>query len=210
MIGDRVKELRKLQGMTQKDLAEKLGLKSQTTIAAIENNKNNPSNELLVKLADFFDVSTDYLLGKETPVLPSDAIPVVTTEFSNIPIVGVVRAGLPILATENIEGYITLPSSMMNKSKEYFALRIKGDSMNLEFQEGSIIVVEKTNILDNGEIGVVLIDGSESTVKKVVQNKNMITLIPMSNNSIHIPTMYDLSKDEVHIVGRVKHAIKSY
>lgn len=210
MIGDRVKEMRKLIGMTQKDLAEALGLKSQTTIAAIEKNKNNPSSELLMKMSDFFKVTTDFLLDKEAPIIPSEPLPPTVNDLVNIPIVGSVRAGLPMLTNENIEGHIPLPSSMINNNKEYFALTIKGDSMNLEFQEGSIIIVEKTNIVDNGEIGVVLIDRSEATVKKVVNNKKMITLIPMSSNPIHLPTMYDLSRDDVQIVGKVKHVIKSY
>jgi repressor LexA len=210
MIGDRVKELRKLLGITQKDLAEKLGLKSQTTIAAIEKNKNNPSNELLMRMADLFNVSTDFLLGKELPIASFEPLSVGINDYISVPIVGAVRAGLPILATENIESSISLPSSMITKNKEYFALRIKGDSMNLEFQEGSIIIVEKTNIVNNGEIAVILIDGCEATVKKVIMSKNMITLIPMSSNAIHIPTMYDLSKDEIQIIGKVRHAIKSY
>jgi repressor LexA len=301
MIGDRVKELRKLLGMTQKDLAEHLGLKSQTTIAAIENSKNKPSNELLSKMADLFKVSTDFILGKverdsgyllllfaeklnkhmreanitidelskklnipkqhinaiknaeldieiytsyktvgeylklspedlhylmsytykalqhnmlnedeEELVAPSRLTSLASKRFINIPILGVVRAGTPIFASENIEGYIPLPSSMVNSSKNYFALTINGDSMNLEFQEGNIIVVEKTNVVDNGEIGVILFDGHEATVKKVTQHNNMITLIPMSTNSIHKPTMYDVEKDDVKIVGKVKYAIKGY
>lgn len=210
MIGDRVKELRKQLSLTQKDLAEKLGLKSQTTIAAIEKNKNNPSNDLLMRMADLFKVSTDFLLGKEAPITASEALSVTAHDFISVPIVGAVRAGLPILATENIESSISLPSTMINKNKEYFALKIKGDSMNLEFQDGSIIIVEKTNIVNNGEIGVVLIDSCEATVKKIIMNKNMITLIPMSSNTIHIPTMYDLTKDDIQIIGKVKHAIKSY
>jgi repressor LexA len=301
MIGDKVKELRKLLGMTQKDLADSLGLKSQTTIAAIENNKNRPSNELLSKMADFFKVSTDFLLEKvnqdpsylrllfseklkeklkqerltienlskkldlpvqdlmimknanigidsfaryqtvaeyigfpledihlmmtktpnslkhdmqlvdeETPVYPSGMYTTPKMDLVSIPIVGVVRAGIPIFANENIEGHIPLPCSMVNWNKDYFALKIKGDSMNLEFQEGNIIVVEKTNVVDNGEIAVVLVDGSEATVKKVVQQNHMITLIPMSTNSKHTPTMYNVEKDDVHIIGKVKYAIKGY
>jgi repressor LexA len=301
MIGDKVKELRKLLGMTQKDLADKLGLKSQTTIAAIESNKNKPSNELLSKMADLFKVSTDFLLGKieqdggylrllfsvklnekmknenftveelsnklnisgrdlmciknaqldrhafscyktvaeyigysiydlhalmsntykalksdivdeteEDLIISSKSPSIMVYDFINIPILGVVRAGLPILAAENIEGHIPLPCSMISDSKDYFALRVHGDSMNSEFKEGSIIVVEKTNIIENGEIAVILVNGNEATVKKVVQNSNMITLIPMSSNPIHTPTMYDMVKDEIQIVGKVKHAIKSY
>lgn len=293
MIGDRVKELRKLLGMTQKDLADKLGLKSQTTIAAIENNKNKPSNELLSKMADFFNVSTDFLLGKvddddgylfllfsvklkekmkeknitveelskklnisieslntiknaeinknifyeyqdvaeyightiedahavmcyskqQLKLIASakdKSISILTDDYLTIPILGAVRAGVPMLADENIESFIPLPWTMVNRCKEYFALRIHGDSMNVEFKEGSLIIVEKTNIIENGEIAVVLINGDEATVKKVVQNSNMITLIPMSTNPIHTPTMFDMMKYEIKILGKVKHAIKSY
>jgi repressor LexA len=300
MIGDKVKELRKLLGMTQKDLAETLGLKSQTTIAAIEINKNKPSNELLSKMSDLFKVSTDFLLEKVEqdsgyvrlllsaklnkkmkeenleveqlskklnisqhdlmviknaqsdinafdsyrtvakyielskeelhllayyankslkPDVPQESeeyllrlteSPSFKSDFMNVPILGVVRAGSPILANENIEGYIPLPFSMISKNKDYFALRVKGDSMNLEFKEGSIIIVEKTSTIENGEIGVVLVNDYEATVKKVVKNKSMITLIPMSSNSIYSPTMYDMENDEIKIAGKVKHAIKSY
>jgi repressor LexA len=293
MIGDKVKELRKLLGITQKDLAEHLGLKSQTTIAAIENNKNKPSNELLSRMSDLFNVSTDFLLEKvnhdagyirlllssklkkhmkdenltledlskklnlpleqlraienaehsvdasesfkaladyvklpieennllmySAPGKPkkdfiasSDLTSMMANDLVNIPIVGVVRAGTPILAVENIEGYIPLPRYMINDSKEYFGLTVKGDSMNLEFKEGSTIIVEKTNVVENGQIGLILVDGCDATVKKIVQQNNMITLIPMSSNSDHVPTMYDLKRDEVQIVGKVKHAIKSY
>jgi repressor LexA len=300
MIGDKVKELRKLLDMTQKDLAEKLGLKSQTTIAAIENNKNKPSNELLSRMSDLFKVSTDFLLEKveqdggylrlllsaklnkkmkeekmtveelakklnipsqhlmvikngqgdmdaldsyravaeysglsmaelnflmsssykplkidlpqesEEYSLNSTEAPSLRADIINIPILGVVRAGSPILANENIEGYMPLSTSMISGSKDYFALKVKGDSMNLEFNEGSIIIVEKTNIIENGQIGIVLVNDYEATVKKIVKNKNMITLIPMSSNSVYTPTMYDMANDEIKIVGKVKLAIKSY
>jgi repressor LexA len=299
MIGDKVKELRKLLGMTQKDLADKLELKSQTTIAAIESNKNKPSNELLSKMSDLFKVSTDFLLEKveldggylcllfsvklnekmkeenltvkelsdklnisvkalniiinaqldehtffeypivaeyiglteedadclmsysfdmlESPKRPREVlkptyvkVAYAMNDFLSIPIVGAVKADLPILAAENVEGYIPLPLSIVGNHMYYFALKIKGDSMNLELKEGDMIVVEKTGIIDNGEIGVVLINDNEITVNKVVHNQNMITLIPMSSNPIHTPTMYDMEKDKVKILGKVKHAIKSY
>lgn len=130
--------------------------------------------------------------------------------FINIPIVGSVRAGEPIVAQDNIEGYQpTLKDNLCN-DKEYFYLRVQGDSMNLEFNEGSLLLIEKAPWVENGTIAVVLIDGMEATVKKVIQNENMITLIPMSNNPEHVPHMYDVVKDKITIVGKVKQAIKIY
>jgi transcriptional regulator with XRE-family HTH domain len=65
MIGNKIKELRKSKGITQNELATILGLKSQSTIASIENNKNKPSSELLIKIAEYFNVTVDYLISTE-------------------------------------------------------------------------------------------------------------------------------------------------
>lgn len=293
MIGDRVRELRKLLGMTQKDLAYKLGLKSQTTIAAIESNKNKPSNELLSKMADFFNVSTDFLLGKVDDdggyllllfsvklnekmkeenisveelserlnisveslmtiknaeinknayyeyqdvaeyightlkeaqnvmaysknqlrliaLAKAKSISIIADYYLIIPVIEVKKADVPILADENISGYIPLAWTMARSNREYFALDIRDDSMNVEFRHPSTIIAEIASTVKNGEIAVLLINGHELMVRKVVQNSNMITLIPMSTNPNHIPTMFDMTKDEIKIVGKVSHAIKIY
>lgn len=139
-----------------------------------------------------------------------DFTPVNINDFINIPIVGSVRAGKPILAQENIEGYNLVPRKDLCSGKDYFYLKVQGDSMNLEFNEGSLLLIEKTPWVENGTIAVVLIDGLEATVKKVIQNGNMITLIPMSTNPKHLPHMYDVVKDQIQIVGRVKQATKIY
>jgi repressor LexA len=82
--------------------------------------------------------------------------------------------------------------------------------MNLEFQEGSILIVEKTSCIENNEIGIVLINGFDATVKKVACNGDMLTLIPMSSNPAYQPTIYNVIKDDIKIVGKVKYAIKTY
>ncbi len=60
----------------------------------------------------------------------------------------------------------------ISTNKEYFFLRVQADSMNLEFKEGTMLLIEKTPCIENGEIGLVLIDGMDATVKKVIQNGN--------------------------------------
>jgi repressor LexA len=144
-------------------------------------------------------------------MIPSaDFSPVSINDFINVPIVGSVRAGQPMLAQDNIEGYNLVPRKDLYSDKEYFYLRVQGDSMNQEFNEGTLLLIEKSPWVENGTIAVVLIDGLEATVKKVIQNGDMITLIPMSNNSEHLPQMYDVVKDQIRIVGRVKQATKVY
>lgn len=143
--------------------------------------------------------------------IPSaDFTPISINDFINIPILGSVRAGEPMLAQDNIEGYNLVPRKDLCSDQEYFYLRVQGDSMNQEFNEGTLLLIEKAPWVENGTIAVVLIDGLEATVKKVIQNGNMITLIPMSNNSDHLPQMYDVVKDQIQIVGRVKQATKVY
>lgn len=129
-----------------------------------------------------------------------------------VPIVGTVRAGEPIFAEQNIEGYFPIDKEFTKSGKEYFYLKIVGDSMDEEFKEGSMVLVEHQthNYIENGKIGVVLIDGLEATVKKIIINDSKITLIPCSSNAEHEIKTYDIEKDEVRIIGRVVVSIKNY
>ncbi len=208
--------------MIQKDLAEKLGI-SRSYLGDIESGRTTATDEIISKLSEIFDIDSDELLKykKNNDVIDCDDSNLINEslstynvidkyEISNIPIVGFIRAGEPILAQDNIEGYHPTLKSNLCKDKNYFYLRVQGDSMNQEFGEGSLLLIEKTPCIENGSIAVVLIDGTEATVKKVIQNENMITLIPMSNNPIYVPKMYDIQKDKVEIIGKVKEATKIY
>ncbi|ADK16708.1 helix-turn-helix domain-containing protein [Clostridium ljungdahlii] len=163
------------------------------------------------KKAAYYDANSNTTPNKVAE--SSDIYETINKDMSNvinIPIVGVVRAGKPILAQDNISGYLPTLKQFIDNDKDYFYLKVKGDSMNQEFKEGSLLLIEKTPCIENGQIGVVLIDGMEATVKKIVKNENMITLIPMSNNPEYVPKMYDIKKDEIQIIGVVKQATKIY
>ena len=228
MIGNIIKQLRTEKEVTQKDLANYLGL-TPKMISFYEKEERIPPNDILLKLSDYFDVSTDYLTGKSkyknfkeefdyklnTNQLSKelsiyDSINVNKSNITNIPIVGTVRAGEPILAQENITGYSPVLNKFISRDKNYFYLRVQGDSMNQEFNEGDLLLIEQTDYIENGDIAVVLIDGQEATVKKVIKNENMVTLIPMSTNPKYVPKMYDVVKDEIKIIGKVIQATKIY
>lgn len=207
--------------------AEELSEKSNVPIGFINNlatltGLDEVDYEYIDRIAQTLKISPKVLesaLAKQEPpvydnsviTLPSvDFTPISIRDFVNIPILGSVRAGQPMLAQDNIEGYNLVPKKDLCSDKEYFHLRVQGDSMNLEFKEGTLLLIEKTPWVENGTIAVVLIDGLEATVKKITQNENMIMLIPMSTNPDHVPQMYDVVKDQIQIVGRVKQAIKNY
>lgn len=213
-IGENIKKQRKHLGLTLEELANKIGTTRQT-VYKYENGivQNIPSDKIEM-IASALNTTPAYIMGWEDKKFKSDEF-VYYADFNadtivNIPIVGSVRAGQPILAQENIEGTMPVLASTISSSKEYFFLKVQGDSMNLEFKEGTMLLIEKTPCIENGEIGVVLVDGLEATVKKVIQNGNMVTLIPMSSNPEYIPKMYDMSKDEIQIMGVVAQAVKTY
>jgi len=105
----------------------------------------------------------------------------------DIPLVGTVPCGVPILAQENIEGYIPVSVSLAKPGFKYFLLRAKGDSMNKAgINNGDLILVRQQSAAQNGDIVVALID-NEATVKEFQHSKNCIVLMPRSNNRKHTP-----------------------
>ncbi|CAH2213621.1 transcriptional repressor LexA [Tepidibacter aestuarii] len=119
-------------------------------------------------------------------------------ETIDIPLVGSVTAGAPILATENIEEFVPLPSSLIDANNA-FMLRVKGDSMiNAGILDGDYIIVNKQNTARNGEIVVVLTEDNESTVKRFFKEENRIRLQPEN------PYMEPLYFNDVKILGTLK------
>lgn len=133
--------------------------------------------------------------------LKTRAIKVVGTEPTiSIPVVGKVAAGEPILATENIEDYMSIGESFFSKDSlrnDNFILKVQGESMiNAGINDGDYIIVSKQSIALNGQIVVAMIDG-EATVKRFYKEKNYIRLQPENDNMDPI-----IAKD-VQIIGKV-------
>ena len=117
-------------------------------------------------------------------------------DLVNVPIIGVVTAGQPILAVENIEGYFPMPAEDISNA-ETFMLRVKGESMiNAGIFDGDKILVEKSSTAENGDIVVALIDDSV-TVKTFYKEKNHFRLQPEND------TMDPIIVDELSILGKV-------
>ena len=150
--------------------------------------------------------SMNTLTGKspvkeQTNKLPDNAIPVDFSHLKRIPILGRIAAGTPIYAEENIEGYTFTD---LNGGAEYFALRVRGDSMNaVRIYDGDLVIVRKQNIVENGEIAAVLIDDQDATLKRFSRTGDIVTLMPQSTNPVHQPFVFDLKKTNVKILGLV-------
>ena len=131
------------------------------------------------------------------------ATPINLESTINIPILGRVTAGMPILATENLEGYVAVPTSRVN-SGNFFALIVKGDSMkNAGILNGDIVVIRQTPTAENGDIIVALIE-DEATVKRFYKEGGRFVLRP--ENSAYKPIVID----ELIVLGKVSTVIRYY
>jgi repressor LexA len=123
-------------------------------------------------------------------------------EAEGIPVIGRVAAGTPILAEENIEGHIDL-KELFHPSKDTFILKVVGDSMVDEgITDGDYVVVKPTTTIENGQIGVALLD-DEATIKRIYVERNRIALKP-ANQAAGYKTRYIKRGDKnIRIIGRV-------
>lgn len=161
---DKLSKLRKNLDLTQEELANRLGF-SRTAISAWEIGRNEPPSEDLIKIADFFGVSLNFLLDADGQ-----------SAKASIPILGVVKAGYDYLANENIIGYLD-PTPEIKDPENYFGLVVKGDSMAPLFLEGDYLLVHKQDGEYNShDTCIVLINGNEATVKNIVKTDDGIEL----------------------------------
>ncbi|PHB90622.1 LexA family transcriptional regulator [Bacillus wiedmannii] len=213
-----VTRLIKESGYSKRAFAEKIGLPPTTLQSMLSRGIGKASIDNVIKVCKGLGITTDDLerLTNEKSNLIKEEVSIYETirndqsNIVHIPIIGSVAAGMPILAEENIEGYLPVLSTFLNKRKKYFYLTVTGTSMNLEFPDGSYVLVEETPFVENGQIAVVKVNGYDATVKKISKSGNIITLIPLSNDPIHQPQTYDLSVQDVRIIGRVVQSVKNY
>ncbi|GAB6442033.1 XRE family transcriptional regulator [Bacillus anthracis] len=213
-----ITHLIKEAGYSKRAFAEKIGLPPTTLQSMLSRGIGKASVDNVIKVCKGLGITTDDLerLENQSTDKVKEELSIYETvdknqsNITHIPIIGAVAAGTPIFAEENIEGYLPMLSTFLNSAKKYFYLIVRGTSMNLEFPEGSFVLVEETPFVENGQIAVVKVNGYDATVKKVSRSGNIITLIPLSNDPIHEPQTYDLSTEDVKVIGRVVQAVKNY
>lgn len=196
---NRIKELRKQKNIKQTQLADILNV-SQGTLSSWETGRYDIGNDDLRKLAAFFGVTTDYLLGRDIDItkLPGYLGPV--TENKKVPIIGSVKCGPNGLAFEYLEGYVLVDDSFTG---DIIAFHCKGDSMkDMGINDGDIAIVRKQDDVENGEVAVVIVNGDEGTLKRVRKFDGGIILLPANSNyKERVFTGEDLNL--VKIVGKV-------
>lgn len=202
----RLKQLRNERKINQRELAKYLKV-APSTISMYENGQREPNFEVLEVLADFFNVDMNYLLGKtdKTTKLLIDK-----PQGLKIPVLGTVAAGIPISAVEDILDYEEIPLAWQNQG-EFFALKIKGDSMEPRMESGDVVIVKQQSDANSGDTVIVLVNGDDATCKRLQKTDNGIMLV--STNPKYPPMFY--SDDEivtkpVVILGKVVELRQKY
>lgn len=192
-----------LRNMKPIELSEKTGI-DKSKISSYMSGRYKAKQDGVYLLAQALNVSEVWLMGYDVPM---EAIPIKKINKVKIPVLGKVKAGYNCLAQENIIGYESIDN--VPDPENYYALQITGDSMEPLFSDGDIAIVHKQDDFDSGNTCIVLVNGDEATVKKVVKIDDGIDLIAMNP---YYPIRH-FSKNEmdeipVKIIGKVVEARK--
>lgn len=188
-----LKDARSAKQMTQTEVANFIGL-SQGAYSNWERGETKIDSLSLTRLAELFEVSVDYLIGKtDTP----------GNKYIRIPVLGRVAAGIPIDAIEEVIDWEDISAEAAGDG-EYFGLQIKGQSMEPKISDGDVVIVRRQPDVDSGDIAVALVNGNDATVKRIKKSPQGVTLIP--SNPAYEPIYYSNEEIEslpVTILGKV-------
>lgn len=194
-IGKRIKEKRESIGMTQEELASKLGYRNKSSIAKIETGANDIVQSKVIEFANVLNTTVSYLMGWEESSTMKKGI--------SINVLGRVAAGIPIEAVADIIDTEEITEEMAHTG-EFFGLQIHGDSMEPKISEGDIVIVRQQDDAETGDIVIATVNGDEATCKRLRKYRDGIELI--SNNPSYEPMFFsneDIVSKPVKIIGRV-------
>lgn len=201
-IGARIKQLRDRRGLTLEQVGEYVGV-NKATVQRYESGEIDIKRNVAIKLAEVLHSDPAYIMGWADE-LPDNVIPM--PGMRQVPRLGAIACGEPILADDNIEGYDEVPDWV----KCDFTLTCKGDSMiNARIHDGDIVCIKAQPEVESGQIAAVLIDGefeSEATLKRVRYTEDGIVLWP--ENPRYEPKSYTGAEaGRVRILGLATHLI---
>lgn len=204
-----IKFLRKKKGLTQAQLCKVLNI-AQPTLSGYETGNYEPDQDTLGRIADYFGVTVDFILGRENHTtidttrraiqIKDLAIQdeVELNDIFRIPLLGSVVAGVPIEAQEDLEGYVYIN---FRPKEEYFALRVHGDSMiNAGIRDNSILIVHKQPVATCGDIVVAMLNGEQTVKRFKIFGDCNIFLMPENPEFEPIPV---LKGDDFLVLGKV-------
>lgn len=203
-VGDRIRQVRQEQDVTQQELADYIGVSKQAVYKYENNIVTNIPTDKVDAIAKRLKVSPAYLMGWEEQPTPKPTSPTTIPpgfmpmpKMKKVPLIGAIACGDPIMALQNREGDVDVPEDVRCD----FALKCHGDSMTgAGIHDGDVVYIHIQPEVENGEIAAVRI-GDEATLKRVYYSGDTLTLMPA--NAAFAPMVYTgETLNEVKIEGR--------
>lgn len=215
LLGEIIKDYRVKHNLSLQDFADKIGT-SRSYIHMLEKNINpstnkpiNPSIETLKSLANAMDLDVDTLLKKlddnQLIYLNEEKYKEQFNTPSSTAVVlvyGTIPAGIPMECIEDVLDTEEIPTSMLKGGKQYFGLKVKGNSMFPTYLNGDTVIFEKVDDCESGQDCVVMVNGNDGTFKRVLKNETGIILQPL--NSDYAPLVFtneQINNLPVKIIG---------
>ena len=212
ILGDLIKQYRLNNQLSLRDFAQRCGL-SHTYISALEKNIDPRTGKPIAPTLDavkyiskgmnlsieeilkILDDEQEFKMNEDAPKYNSSAV---------VFVYGTIPAGVPMECIEDILDTEEISADMLKGGKQYFGLKLKGDSMYPEYLNGDTIILEKVEDVENGQDAVIMINGDDGTFKRVFKNENGIILQPL--NPSYSPLVFsneEIKSKPVKIIGRV-------
>ena len=178
-----------INNKTRNDMCRDLDFK-YTTFTDWYNGNIYPGIDKIEKIANYFRIEKSDLIENKEKLLNNKQV---------FPLLGSVKAGYDYLAQENWIGYVNIDIKVSDP-ENYYALKVSGDSMQPILYEDDLIIVHRQNDIESGQIGIVLINNEEATVKKIIKHENYIEL--QAFNPYYTPKKL-YTNDNFKIIGKV-------
>lgn len=207
MFWDNFYDLCLKNGSSPNKIAKEIGISSGAITKWKNGTEPTPSKARLI--ADYFGVSVDYLIGRESekPIKSDEAIELERTNIRWIPIFETVSAGFGAYASNDIQDYMPVYFSNLTEAEDTICIKVRGDSMHPKIEDGDIIQVHKQDSVDSGAIAVVLVDGDDGLVKKMIYGNDWIEL--HSINPMYAPMRFENADvNRIRVVGLVTQVTK--
>lgn len=211
-LGQIIRAYREENSMSMDSFAKVSGL-SKGYISQLENNVNpktgeppKPSFETIHKAAKGMFMTFDEVmdnLDNDIKIVDDKPELKIVKKAIRVPVLGNVAAGIPIEAIENVIDYEEISEELAHTG-DFFALKIKGDSMEPRICDGDVVIVRKQDYAESGDLVIVLVNGDSATCKKLAKYPSGIRLIPF--NQAYEPLFYsneEIENKPVRIIGRV-------
>ena len=188
-----------------RNFSDKIGLPNSTVVSILDRGIGNSNITNVMKMCKALNISADKLIdeNKIISILNFDNAEYVNAHVIDtvkIPVLGVIKAGMPIEAQEDIIEYIDIPLEWTKGNKTFYGLKISGDSMSPKYQPNDVVIFEHTAdiTLANGKDCAIMVNGFDATFKKFNINNDGVTLTPLNQeNSDKFPTTF-YNSDQVN------------